>query len=82
MQATVCCPQRYADRTKIRVHRTLIRPVLLCGQVDVGIVCECGHKRKIIVLESKALRKIFAPRMKMEIGESGVTGKLGYVPES
>ena len=52
---------------KIKIYRTIILPVVLCGCETWSFTLR--EERKLRVLENKVLRRIFGPRREEVTGE-------------
>jgi hypothetical protein len=57
-----------SKNTTIRVYRTIIVPVFLCGCETWSLVFREGH-RMMMIFENRVLRKVFAPKRDELTGE-------------
>ena len=52
---------------KIKIHRTIILPVVVCGCETWSLTL--GEERRLKVFENRKLRRIFGPKMDKVTGE-------------
>ena len=63
----VCNSQSLSKNLKIKIHRTMILPVVLYGCETWSLTLR--EERKLSVFENIVLRRIFGPRRYKVIGE-------------
>jgi len=63
----VCLPVCYPKNVKIKIYRTVILPVVLCGCETLWLTLRVEHSLR--VFENRVLRRIFGPKRDEVTGE-------------
>jgi hypothetical protein len=60
IQSKTCLPASHKKNLKIKIYKTVILPVVLCGCITWSITLR--EEQRLQVFENRVLRRIFGPK--------------------